>query len=110
MLQAFGYDVRTASSGPEALGALRACPCEVGIIDIALPMMDGNEVARRIRSEFNGKLVLFALTGYGRAADRHRSIAAGFDYYLTKPVDIDLLEKLLPHSVSAVAPLGRPAE
>jgi CheY-like chemotaxis protein len=58
--------------------------------------LDGYEVARRIRRDptLNG-VVLVALTGYGRAEDKERSLAAGFDYHLVKPVDLDALSELV---------------
>ncbi len=58
--------------------------------------MDGYEVARQVRLDPNLKSVtLIALTGYGHKEDKERAMAAGFDYYLVKPVNTELLQKLL---------------
>jgi CheY-like chemotaxis protein len=60
---------------------------EVCILDIGLPGMDGNELARRLRArpETSGT-TLIALTGYGQEQDRQNAMAAGFDHHLVKPV------------------------
>jgi CheY-like chemotaxis protein len=66
------------------------------ISDIAMPKMDGFELARRLRQEPTlGHSVLVALTGYGQEAYRQRTKDAGFDYHLVKPVGLDALQKLL---------------
>jgi len=65
-------------------------------VDIGLPGIDGYEVARRLRaSEAGRRILLVALTGYGRPEDRDRSLAAGFDAHLVKPVDPEELNALL---------------
>jgi CheY-like chemotaxis protein len=66
------------------------------IFDIGLPDMDGTELAQKLREMphlQNTKMV--ALTGYGQASDKARSLAAGFDYHLVKPVDYENLKALL---------------
>jgi CheY-like chemotaxis protein len=69
---------------------------EVALIDIGLPGLDGNEVARRIRSVLGGdEISLIAMTGYGQPEDRRRALQAGFDRYLVKPVDPAVLSQLL---------------
>jgi two-component system CheB/CheR fusion protein len=67
---------------------------EVVLLDIGMPDADGYEVARRLRAELDGT-VLVALTGFGESRHRERSREAGFDHHLTKPVDVRDLEKLL---------------
>jgi CheY-like chemotaxis protein len=56
--------------------------------------MNGYEVAERLRAQ-NPELRLIALTGYGGDADRERTLQAGFNDHLVKPVDFAMLEKLL---------------
>jgi CheY-like chemotaxis protein len=71
--------------------------------------MDGYEVARRIRAhEWGKELLLIAVTGWGQESDRQRSFAAGFDFHLVKPVDLEKLNQLLS-KVSAVATAATPA-
>jgi CheY-like chemotaxis protein len=67
---------------------------EVILLDIGLPVMDGYEVARRLR-EIGNKARLVALTGYGQAKDVERAREAGFDSHLVKPVELPALVKEL---------------
>ena len=91
-----GQIVATARDGLEALTQFREFDPEVVVLDIGLPGLNGYEVARRIRSvESGSRAVLVALTGWGQDEDRRRTIEAGFDYHLVKPVDFDALSALL---------------
>ncbi len=91
-----GAEVRVAYDGPAALEILDAFQPAVVVLDIGMPGMDGLELAQRIRRQPRFRdVALIALTGWGQAEDRRRSRAAGFDYHLTKPVDIDKLRTVL---------------
>ena len=96
LLKEYGYDVRTAYDGAAAIAtALEFLP-EVVFLDIGLPDVDGNEVAKRLRRQpALRSTMLVALTGYGRQSDRRRSAAAGFDHHLTKPVSFADLQGIL---------------
>jgi PAS domain S-box-containing protein len=96
LLKLIGVDSQVAYSGAEAMAALPVYRPDVVLLDLGMPEMDGEEVARRIRAhpEFRG-LRLVALTGWGQAADRERSRAAGFDYHLIKPADVAALASVL---------------
>jgi len=75
--------------------AVRHVP-DIALLDIGMPLLDGYEVARRIRAETWGKSVtLVALTGWGQESDRRRSQEAGFDTHLVKPLDPERLSALL---------------
>ncbi|HZR10721.1 MAG TPA: ATP-binding protein, partial [Myxococcales bacterium] len=87
-LHGAGYDVRTAADGPEAIRLADGFVPQIALLDIGLPVMDGYEVGAVLRSRFPG-LTLFAVTGYGTAADRDRAEAAGFSGHFVKPVDLD---------------------
>ena len=66
------------------------------VLDIGLPGLDGYQVARRLRDHpATATGLLVAVSGYGQDEDRHRSQEAGFDHHLTKPVDFDVLQKVL---------------
>jgi CheY-like chemotaxis protein len=65
------------------------------LLDLSMPDIDGFEVCRRLREEGLASARIVALTGCGREADRNRSLAAGFDAHLVKPVDPELVAKLL---------------
>ena len=90
ILRSIGHEVVVAHDGPQALEALRSFPAEVGLLDIGLPVMDGFELARRIRDQVGEKaLRLIAVTGYGQKHDREGTRSAGFERHLTKPVALD---------------------
>ena len=76
---------------------------DVAIIDVDLPVIDGYQVARRIREEPQGRgMLLLALTGRGAAAgDSSHSLAHGFDYHLAQPVDVAYLARLISETVTA---------
>jgi signal transduction histidine kinase/ActR/RegA family two-component response regulator len=96
ILEILGHHVRAAHDGPEALATARANRPDVMLIDIGLPGMNGYDVARAVREEAAlGGVVLVALTGYGTDEDRARSFAAGFDYHLVKPVNVEALRDLV---------------
>jgi two-component system CheB/CheR fusion protein len=66
------------------------------LLDLGMPGMNGYEVVRQIRKTPGlGKLMLIALTGYGSPEDKALTAAAGFDYHMVKPVDLDELQRLL---------------
>jgi CheY-like chemotaxis protein len=91
-----GHQVFTAADGPAALHLAQEQRAEVFVVDIGLPGMDGYQVARALRQMPGGdQLRLIALTGYGTPEEKERARAAGFDAHLTKPADIDELERLL---------------
>jgi CheY-like chemotaxis protein len=89
-------EVKVCNDGPAALAEMEAFRPDVVLLDIGMPGMDGNEVARRIRQQpqFAGTR-LVALTGWGQDEDRRRTQESGFDHHLTKPVDIAALQALL---------------
>ncbi len=94
LLRISGHDADTAYTGRDALERMRRSHADVVLLDIGLPEMDGYEVARRIRAEHGG-LVLVAVTGYGQAADVQRAEDAGFDAHITKPVAFEDLQRVL---------------
>jgi signal transduction histidine kinase len=86
LLGSYGHEVLVSHDGPRALELLANFRPEVAILDIGLPVMDGYELAARMREKLDG-VMLVALTGYGQDHDRARSAAAGFHHHLVKPVD-----------------------
>jgi signal transduction histidine kinase/CheY-like chemotaxis protein len=98
-----GASVVTAAGADDALGALAREPFDVAVVDIGMPVVDGYELLRRIRGLDGGRLAglpVAALTAYARTADRTRSLRAGFQMHLAKPVQPNEL-------TAAVASLGR---
>ncbi len=99
VLELEGHTVKAVHSSAEALHSILTAPPEIVLLDIGLPVMDGYEVARRVRASAIGSAVkLIALTGYGRAEDRQQAFQAGFDEHLVKPVEhgklMDSLERI----------------
>jgi CheY-like chemotaxis protein len=90
-----GCEVWVAYTGPDGVEAAKRLRPQLILCDIGLPGLSGFEVAKRIRAEANGAVVLVALTGYGRDEDRERARAAGFDRYFTKPIDFTDLEAVI---------------
>jgi PAS domain S-box-containing protein len=95
LLQINDHDVRVAASGKAALEIARSFRPQVVLLDIGLQGMDGYEVARQLRAEQEEEICLIAVTGYGDEEARRRSVAAGFDQHLVKPVPPDIIFGLL---------------
>jgi CheY-like chemotaxis protein len=93
-MRSFGYDVQVASDGPAALAVAPAFKPHVVLLDLGLPVMDGYEVADRLRRAGVSGLPI-AVTGYGQEADRARSRASGFVAHFVKPVDLEELQRSL---------------
>ncbi len=92
VLELDGHEVRVARDGQEALAELAAFKPQVVVLDIGLPVLDGYEVARRIRLLPEGQgILLIALTGYGQLSDRQAAVDAGFDKHFVKPADTTLM-------------------
>jgi signal transduction histidine kinase len=95
-LEAAGYEVRVVQSARAALECARTDPPDACLLDIGLPDMDGNALARQLRlMPQMASATLVAITGYGQEADRARTAAAGFDHHFVKPVDMDALLAVL---------------
>ena len=96
VLRAKGHDTRIANDGPTALQIAQRFKPDVAFLDIGLPVMDGYELARRLKVLPGlGAIRLIAVTGYGQQADRQNAEAAGFSNHLVKPIDFDALERIL---------------
>jgi len=97
VLELSGQHTRVAADGLSALREAEAFRPDVVLLDIGLPKLNGFEVARRIRQQSWGQLViLVAVTGWGQEEHRRESSDAGFDAHLVKPVDPIKLVRLLP--------------
>ena len=96
LLKLTGHETHTAYDGLEAVEKAATFKPDVVLLDIGLPKLNGYEACRRIREQPCGKnMVLVALTGWGQEEDRQRSRDAGFNGHLVKPVDLNVLAKLL---------------
>jgi PAS domain S-box-containing protein len=96
LLDLMDYEVAVAFDGETALKKLEQFRPQAVFLDLDMPRMDGYEVARQMRRREGGaEPVLIALTGWGQESDRQRTLEAGFDHHLLKPVDSDTLNTLL---------------
>jgi PAS domain S-box-containing protein len=100
ILALYGYDVKVAYDGAEALAASEAFRPHVAVLDIGMPGADGYDVARQLRERLGNGVKLIALTGWGQDGDRRRAMEAGFDFHLTKPVDPGTLNDLLAQATA----------
>jgi two-component system CheB/CheR fusion protein len=114
LLKASGFNViAQIYDASEALHCINEQRPDVAILDIAMPRIDGYQLARRVRSEVDPRPMLIALTGLGTDDDKRNAAAAGFDAHLTKPVERSELDALLitylqqQLAKAALAPAGR---
>jgi CheY-like chemotaxis protein len=96
LVEAMRYHVFVEHSSKKALELAKAEVPDIFLLDIGLPDMDGNELARRLRARpETAKAVLVAVTGYGQEQDRNNAVSAGFDHHFVKPVGTSELASLL---------------
>jgi signal transduction histidine kinase/ActR/RegA family two-component response regulator len=97
MLERLGMTVTLANDGAQAVAALQAHDIDVVFMDCQMPVMDGYEATRRIRSSGHARaqVPIIALTAHALAEDRQRCDAAGMNDYLPKPVAGDALARVL---------------
>ena len=110
LLGLYGHDVRTAQSAREALALLDGWEPDVALVDLWMPRTDGFELARWLRVRGTGAPLLVAVTGMGALSYRERAAEVGFDYFLVKPVDPDVITDLLRRYSHAVHSRQRTAE
>jgi signal transduction histidine kinase len=104
MLELAGYAVRKSFDGIHAVQEAMDWRPHFVLLDIGMPLMDGYEVARRIRAEpWGTDLTLVAISGWSQPHDRERALAAGFDTHFAKPVSFDSLMQVLTMPASELA-------
>ena len=96
LLEIIGNETQIAHDGLAAFNLAMTCRPDVMLLDIGMPKMNGYDTARRIREQAWGtNILLVALTGWGQEEDRRKSLEAGFNLHMVKPLDLLALEKLL---------------
>lgn len=96
LLDMLGCEVEVSYGGAAALALAEEYRPDVCLLDITMPGMDGLELARQLRRRAAGRrMLLVAMTAMGSPDDKSRTTAAGFDYHLTKPVEIAALTTAL---------------
>jgi CheY-like chemotaxis protein len=101
-----GFTIMTAANGTEGLATVQASNPDVVLLDMSLPVMDGWEVARRIR-EGNNAIPIIGLSAHAMDGDRQKALAAGCNEYESKPIDFErLITKI--ETLSGTADSGQP--
>lgn len=101
-----GYAIVTAVDGEQGVTAAQAETPDLILMDMSLPVMDGWEATRRLKSHAGTSAIpVIGLTAHAMAGDRDKALAAGCDDYDTKPVE---LPRLLEKIEKLIGPLGAP--
>jgi two-component system, cell cycle response regulator DivK len=96
LLRGEGYSILTAPDAEQALRVLEGATPSVILMDIQLPGMDGLELTRRLKADpATRHIIILALTAYAMKGDEERARAAGCDDYVSKPIDITALPRLI---------------
>ena len=95
-LEISGYKVWIATGGSQALELVERHRPHCVLLDVGMPEMDGFELTRQLRERYGDDIVLIAVTGREKDDERVSGTFARVDHYLQKPVDPDVLKKLLP--------------
>jgi CheY-like chemotaxis protein len=96
MLGVLGHEARVAYDGAQAIALADDFRPDIVLMDIGMPKFNGFQVAQRLRAQpWADRVVLIAITGWDQPEDRRCSKEAGFDAHLAKPVDPELLFRLL---------------
>jgi CheY-like chemotaxis protein/two-component sensor histidine kinase len=102
LLRLLGYETRMAGDADSAMEVASGFLPDIALLDIGLPHVSGYELARRIRAQrWGAEVVLIAMTGWGQANDKRRSLEAGFRHHLVKPVAPAELARLLEAAIIA---------
>jgi CheY-like chemotaxis protein len=90
------YDVIEFADGQQAISGMKQSPPDIVFLDISLPGIDGLEILRRIRAdETLRRLRVIAFTAHSMLGDRERFLNVGFDGYLSKPINLNLILELI---------------
>ena len=102
LLEWMGHVCHRASTGVDALASVRALEPDLVLLDLTLPDISGLDVARAVRRDVRRQPYLVAITGWEHPEHRTRTLKAGFDAHIVKPVDLVTLDAIVsatPRSV-----------
>lgn len=106
-LELEGYDSATAVDAQEALRVLEKCRPDIILMDIQLPGMDGLDLSRKLKADpETSDIVILAVTSYAMNGDRQKALDAGCDGYITKPIDVLDLRRILEGYVPPIRDPG----
>lgn len=107
LLEADGFGVDTATDAKEAVARIAQSMPDLILLDVQLPGIDGIELARRLKAEpATRHIVLVAFTAYAMKGDEARLLAAGFDGYMAKPIEVASFTRTVGSFVLAAGPHG----
>jgi two-component system CheB/CheR fusion protein len=96
LLRASGHEVHIAPNGARALALAEERAADIYLVDLGLPDIHGYELVRQLRAKDRARTAyMIAVSGHARPSDVRRSLEAGFDKHLAKPVDLEALNALL---------------
>jgi CheY-like chemotaxis protein len=95
MLKRLGYQADVVSNGKEVLQALEHAHYDLLLMDVKMPEMDGLEATRIIRRRLHNEIKIIAITAYALKGDREKCLEAGMDDYISKPVSMEELKRML---------------
>ncbi len=101
VLQLLGQEARAAYGAEDSLDVAQSFRPRIVLLDLNMPDGDGFTVMRRLRAQSSESLYVAAMTGYGQASDRRRTLDAGFQAHLTKPVNADRLQEVLAKAIAS---------
>jgi two-component system, OmpR family, response regulator len=111
LLRLTGFDARACYDGPAALAVAAEFLPDVSLLDLTMPLMDGDELAVRLRKQAAGRpMLLVAVTAMGGDEYRRRTEAAGFHLHLLKPVDPHDLLRVVDELWPMMHAAGHPAK
>ena len=100
VVEAAGYEARTAGDAGAALVEIRSHRPDVILMDLQLPGIDGLELTRRLKADAETRAIaIIAVTAYAMKGDREKALAAGCDDYVTKPIDTRALPEVIARHV-----------
>lgn len=102
LLEGNGITARAVYDGRDALAVAGTWQPDGAVLDLSLPGMSGFEVAREFRRRYGPRIRIVAYTGWSAATDRQRALEAGFDGFVVKPADPELLLQSLGRTSAAL--------
>lgn len=103
MLDAWRFRVLEATDGEQALAAIKAERPDLVLMDIQMPRQDGFSVLRKLRLDPQlAAIPVLALTAYAMRGDSEKALAAGFNAYITKPIDMPSLRQEIIRQLEAI--------
>ncbi len=97
-MEANGHEVHTCYNGRDAVEAARTFHPDVVLLDIGMPVMNGLEACRAMRAEpGTDEALIIAQTAWGDDKSKAETKAAGFNFHIVKPIDLDEVERLVSH-------------